>query len=91
MSEAPKTSRKVQAFAHFVRILVYYGWIPLIAILLIAWLLRWGTWREILAIGIAGALLIILSPMALGVVAALDSRHRNKQTSEAPPDDSSDG
>lgn len=85
VSETPNISPGVQAFGLFVRGLVRFGWIPIVGVLLIAWLLEWGSGRQILAIGIALALLIALSPMALGVVATLDSRRRNKPSDESNP------
>jgi O-antigen ligase len=69
----------------FVKGLVRFGWIPLVAVLLIAWLLEWASWRKILALGIAGALAILLSPVVFGVTVAIDSRRRNmrKESSKA--------
>ena len=78
--DARKYSRGVQAFGLFVRGLTRYGWIPLTGMLLIAWLLEWAPWRKILALGIAGALVILLSPVVYGVTLALDSRRRNKES-----------
>jgi hypothetical protein len=69
--------RRLLALGLFVKGLVRYGWVPLVGLLLIAWLLEWGSWRQILALGIAGALAILLSPAAYGVVVAIESRRRN--------------
>lgn len=69
----------------FVKGLVRYGWVPLIGILLIAWLLEWAPWQKLLALGIAGALVILLSPVLFGVAVALESRRRH-QRAEPPKD-----
>jgi hypothetical protein len=69
--------RRLLALGLFVKGLVRYGWVPLIALLLIAWLLEWGSWRTVLALGVAGALAIFLSPFAYGVVVAVESRRHN--------------
>lgn len=82
VSQSSTYARRMHALALFVRGLTRYGWIPLVALMLIAWLLEWGSLRQILAIGIAAALVILLSPMMLGVVAALASRrHAENQAS----------
>lgn len=86
MHDDPRGSRRVLALGLFVKGLVRYGWVVLVAAMLIAGLLEWAPWKTILAIGIAAALAIYLSPMAYGVVVALDSRRRN---TEAQPTDTS--
>lgn len=69
-------SRSVVIFALFVKMLVRYGWIPLFGMLLIAWLLGWGHWKPLLAIGVAGLLIIGIFPAILGVAGAVSSRRR---------------
>lgn len=77
--------RGVIAFAFVVKILLRYGWILLAGILMIAWLLGLADWRTLLAIGIAGLLVIGISPGVLGVVGALAGR-RQAMKKQAPPD-----
>jgi hypothetical protein len=74
-------SRRLRALGLFVKGLVRYGWVVLVAMLLIAGLLEWASWRKLLALGVAGALAIFLSPFAYGVVVAIETRRHNKGTS----------
>jgi hypothetical protein len=77
----------VIAFALFVKVLVRYGWILLAGVLMIAWLLDWAGWRTLLAIGIAGLLVIGISPGVLGVVGAVAGRRQAMKKQQQPPDD----
>ncbi len=80
-------SRGVRAFGVFLSGLVRFGWFPLVGVLLIAWLLEWAPWRTLLAIGIACALVILVSPVVYGVAIAIDSRRRARRrgSDAAPP------
>ncbi|KIG17795.1 hypothetical protein DB30_02828 [Enhygromyxa salina] len=49
--------------------------------------MEWAPWKTLLAIGIAGALVIALSPMMLGVAGALESRRQRMTQSNTPPPD----
>jgi hypothetical protein len=92
--ESAQHPRSVVAFALVVKILIRYGWIPLLGMLLIAWLLDWGHWKTLLAVGVAGLLLIAISPAVLGVVGAVVGRRRamaanptgNPPAQGSPPD-----
>jgi hypothetical protein len=79
--------RGVILFAFIVKILVRYGWILLTGILMIAWLLEWADWRTLLAVGIAGLLVIGISPGVLGVVGAVAGRRQAMKKKQPPPDD----
>jgi hypothetical protein len=72
--------RGVVLFALVVKILVRYGWILLVGVLMIAWLLGWAEWRTLLAIGIAGLLVIGISPGVLGVVGAVAGRRHARRS-----------
>ena len=72
----PQYPRWVITFGLFVKWLVRWGWLPLTAVLMLAWLLDWAHWRTLLAAWIAGMLLIGMSGGVLGGVLALSSRHQ---------------
>ncbi|WP_146155445.1 hypothetical protein [Enhygromyxa salina] len=89
MDNAPQYSRGVENFGKFVKVLVRYGWLGLAAVLLIVGLFEWASWKTILALGIAGAVVIALFPLIYGVVLAVDSRRRSMSSeprNTSPPD-----
>jgi hypothetical protein len=57
-----------------------YGWLILAGALIVLGVLGWLPWAALVWIGLVGAGLIALSPIAFGVVVAIDSRRR-----QSPP------
>jgi hypothetical protein len=82
--DSPKDSPTLEALGKAVQATTRYGWLILAGALIVLGVLGWLPWATLVWIGLVGAGLIALSPIAFGVVVAIDSRRR-----QSPPEDPS--